>query len=129
MTSASGNANQPSVASLPQGNGPSATASLYSGRTTDGRFTKGNPGGPGNPFNRQVAALRRALLARVTAEDLEEVLAVLLIKAKGGDLAAIKMLFSYTLGNPYSQYLHCHRWWTLAAQGRRAFLAARVSLF
>src|SRR5947208_3541493 len=70
------------------------------GRAADGKFTKGNQGGPGNPFNRQVAALRRALLNRVTAEDIEEVLAVLMIKAKTGDLAAIKLLLSYTVGKP-----------------------------
>src|SRR5213078_437222 len=78
--------------------GPSANGS--NGRTVGGRFAPGNPGGPGNPFNRQVAALRRALLAKVTAEDIEEVLAVLLIKAKSGDLAAIKLLLSYTIGKP-----------------------------
>lgn len=70
------------------------------GRGADGKFAKGNKGGPGNPFNRQVAALRKALLDRVTAEDIEEVLAVLLIKAKSGDLAAIKLLLSYTIGKP-----------------------------
>lgn len=75
--------------------GPPATS-----HNNSGRFTKGNKGGPGNPFNRQVAALRKALLAGVTAEDIEEVLAVLMIKAKSGDLAAIKLLLSYTVGKP-----------------------------
>src|SRR5436190_17494002 len=77
-----------------------AAANPTSGRGSDGRFVKNNKGGPGNPFNRQVAALRRALLNRITAEDIEEVLAILLIKAKSGDLAAIKLLLSYTLGKP-----------------------------
>lgn len=70
------------------------------GRDRSGHFAQGNPGGPGNPFNCQVAALRKALLARVTAEDLEEIVAVLLIKAKSGDLAAIKILLAYTIGKP-----------------------------
>src|SRR5215475_9876903 len=73
---------------------------IPSGRAADGRFAKNNKGGPGNPFNRQVAALRQALLQRVTTEDIEEILAVLLIKAKSGDLAAIKLLLSYTIGKP-----------------------------
>lgn len=77
-----------------------AAASTPSGRGNDGRFAKNNAGGPGNPFNRQVAALRKALLNRVTAEDIEEVLAILMIKAKSGDLAAIKLLLSYTIGKP-----------------------------
>src|SRR5437660_2256427 len=33
-----------------------------------GRFTKGNPGGPGNPFARKVAALRMALINFVTVD-------------------------------------------------------------
>jgi hypothetical protein len=99
MVTSSDIANQSSVVSLPPDR-ESADAAPDSGRTADGRFTRNNKGGPGNPFNRQVAALRRALLARVTAEDIEEIVAVLLIKAKSGDLAAIKLLLSYSLGKP-----------------------------
>jgi len=40
------------------------------GRGSDGRFAKGNPGGPGNPFARQVAALRQNMLDAVTGEDI-----------------------------------------------------------
>lgn len=36
-----------------------------SSRETNGRFPKGNPGGPGNPHARKVALLRAALLDRV----------------------------------------------------------------
>ena len=35
-------------------------------REEDGRFRKGNRGGPGNPFARQMAQLRKAALAAVT---------------------------------------------------------------
>ncbi|HZY89219.1 MAG TPA: hypothetical protein VFE78_30630 [Gemmataceae bacterium] len=66
-------------------------------RAAGGRFGKGNSGGPGNPFARQVAALRRALLASVTEEDLEAVTRELVRQAKEGDLAAAKLLLSYTL--------------------------------
>ena len=41
------------------------------GRDAKGKFTAGNPGGPGNPYARQVAALRAHLLKSITAEDLE----------------------------------------------------------
>ncbi len=34
-----------------------------------GRFTKGNPGGPGNPMGRRVAELRHALMDAVSQED------------------------------------------------------------
>jgi len=46
------------------GHAPSAAA----GRDSADRFTKGNKGGPGNPFARQVAALRSALLSAITPD-------------------------------------------------------------
>ncbi len=69
-------------------------------RDNHGRFDKGNAGGPGNPFARQVAALRVALLSAVTARDVAAVAQELLRQAKEGNLAAAKLLLSYTLGKP-----------------------------
>ena len=69
-------------------------------REPNGCFAKGNKGGPGNPFARQVAALRQTLLNRTTQKDFEEVADELIKKAKTGDVAAIKLLFQYTLGKP-----------------------------
>ena len=69
-------------------------------RDAKGRFVKGNPGGPGNPFARQVARLRSALVNRVTEADMERIAEDLLVKARLGDLAAIKLLFLYVLGKP-----------------------------
>lgn len=80
--------------------GGGAPDSPATGLTPNGRFANNDRGSPGNPFARQVAALRRALLNRVTAVDIEEVLAALLIKSKTGDLAAIKLLLAYTIGRP-----------------------------
>lgn len=60
------------------------------GRGAGGRFAPGNPGGPGNPQGRRVAALRAALLAAVTENDLAAVVAKLVAMAKDGDLAAIR---------------------------------------
>src|SRR5580693_8474513 len=74
---------------------PSTTA-----RETSGRFAKNNPGGPGNLFARQTAALRAALINGVTERDIQEILDVLLLNAKGGHLPTIKLLFSYVLGKP-----------------------------
>jgi hypothetical protein len=70
------------------------------GRDARGRFAPGNPGGPGNPFARQVAKLRSALVNRVTEADMERIAEDLLVKARLGDLAAIKLLFLYVLGKP-----------------------------
>src|SRR5262249_57023301 len=69
-------------------------------RAANGRFAPGNIGGPGNPYNRKVAALRQAMLETVRPEDLQEVIAAVLFKAKMGDLAAAKLLLAYTVGKP-----------------------------
>ena len=70
------------------------------GREANGRFAKGNLGGPGNPFARQTAALRAALINAVTERDIQDILDVLLLNAKGGHLPTIKLLFAYVLGKP-----------------------------
>jgi len=68
------------------------------GRTPGGRFTKGNKGGPGNPFARRVAELRAVLLNAVTDQDLKEVVTTLIGQAKAGDVASIKELLQRLLG-------------------------------
>jgi hypothetical protein len=70
------------------------------GRDGQGRFVRGNPGGPGNPYYRRQAELKRQMLASVTDEDVQSVMQVLLGLARGGDLAAIKLFLEYTVGKP-----------------------------
>ena len=70
------------------------------GRDEQGRFTKGNPGGPGNPYAQQVAAFRRALVNAVTEEDIAGIVAAIVSKAKDGDVAAFKTLAPYLFGRP-----------------------------
>jgi hypothetical protein len=86
------------------------------GRDAEGRFVQGNPGGPGNPFARKTAALRKALLERVTEEDIQEIVIVLLLKAKQGDAAAARLLLSYVVGKPQPAVdpdtLDQHEWQT-----------------
>ena len=74
-----------------------ATASGHDAR---GRFTKGNPGGPGNPFARYVAKLRASMICSVTAQEIIRMADVLKAKALTGDLVAIKLFFQYVLGKP-----------------------------
>jgi hypothetical protein len=69
-------------------------------RDERGRFSKGNHGGPGNPFARQVAGLRRALIESVTQEDIQEVARRLVALAKEGNVQAAKLLLSYAIGKP-----------------------------
>jgi hypothetical protein len=69
-------------------------------RQPDGRFARGNKGGPGNPFARQAAQLRRALLQFQTEDDVRAVAAKLYLLAMGGDVAAIKLYLAYAVGKP-----------------------------
>src|SRR5262245_52754947 len=70
------------------------------GRDSNGRFAHGNKGGPGNPFSRQVAALRQALLRAVTPQDMEDIARKLRQMALEGDKGAARLLYSYTVGKP-----------------------------
>src|SRR5262249_22224089 len=70
------------------------------GRDSEGRFTAGNKGGPGNPFARQTAAMRKAIQNAVTAEQLAAIAAVMVEKALKGDVAAAKLVFGYVAGKP-----------------------------
>src|SRR5437870_2425542 len=79
---------------------PSAAGEPKSERDGRGRFTAANKGGPGNPYARQTAALRKALVNAVTPEDIEEIAQALKEKARQGDVAASKLLFSYLMGKP-----------------------------
>ena len=63
------------MTTAPSPNGPN-------GRDTQGRFTKGNPGGPGNPYALQAGRLRSAMLKAVTEDDIRAVVAKLVELAK-----------------------------------------------
>ena len=69
-------------------------------RQTGGRFAAGNPGGPGNPHARQVAALRSALLDAVTPADMTAIVAKLVTDAKAGSVQAAKEVLERVLGKP-----------------------------
>ena len=71
-----------------------------SGRNSNGQFAKGNPGGPGNPYARRVARLRATLLDAVGDNGLADIVQGMITAAKGGDVAAAKLLLSYLLGKP-----------------------------
>jgi hypothetical protein len=68
------------------------------GRDQNGRFAPGNPGGPGNPQAKRVAALRRALLKSVKPADLEAIVLKLVEAAKAGDIQAAKEILDRTVG-------------------------------
>jgi hypothetical protein len=69
-------------------------------REPNGQFAKGNPGGPGNPYARQVAQLRLRALDSVSGDDVEAILAKMVELAKKGDVPAARLVLQYTLGRP-----------------------------
>jgi hypothetical protein len=82
-------------------NGRNGTPPADTGRGADGRFTKGCPGGPGNPHLRRLAEFRQAFSEALTPADLAEVARVLHQRAvKHADTAAAKLLLGYYLGQP-----------------------------
>ena len=68
------------------------------GRGANGRFLVGNPGGPGSPYVKKVAALRSALFAAVSARDLRAIIKKMVEEAKAGDVAAARLLLDRLLG-------------------------------
>jgi hypothetical protein len=77
-----------------------ATTPREDRRDENGRFTKGNRGGFGNPFARRTAAFRRALAEAVSDDMIAAVVRKLAELAQAGDVAAIKLFLAYTVGKP-----------------------------
>jgi hypothetical protein len=75
-------------------------ANTTPGRDTNGRFAKGNPGGPGNPFARRTAASRKAFCEAVSHEDLVDIARALKDRARAGDVAAARLVLAYVVGKP-----------------------------
>lgn len=73
---------------------------LNGGRDARGRFSKGNCGGPGNPYSRKVGQWRSALARAVSSKDLKAIVKQLVTAAQGGDTAAARLILAYCLGPP-----------------------------
>src|SRR5919201_518145 len=97
----SGRRSPMSTAPTSNGNTPEAhERTKAEGRDARGRFVKGNAGGPGNPFAGQTARLRRVLLEEISEADLRQVVFTLVLRAKAGNLHAIKLVLQYAVGKP-----------------------------
>src|SRR5262245_55681726 len=79
-------------------NGTATGEASNKDRDSHGRFAKGNRAGVGNPFARQVAAFRAAILQATTHEDIRLITKKLIHIAREGNLAAAKLLLAYTCG-------------------------------
>ena len=69
-------------------------------RDKRGRFQSGNTAGKGNPLGKKVGQLRSALIGSVTDGDMKAIIKALVKKARGGDVAAAKIVLERTLGKP-----------------------------
>ncbi len=67
-------------------------------RDAKGRFTKNNPGGPGNPYARKIAALRQSLIKHLGPRELYEIVRLLVGQAMCGNIESTKLLFQYVIG-------------------------------
>jgi hypothetical protein len=65
-----------------------------------GSFAADNPGSPGDSYCRRLAALRAALLAAITPQDVQDVMAALLVQAKNGSYSAARLYLAYSVGKP-----------------------------
>lgn len=87
----------------PAANGANGHAPLavVEGRDpTTGRFLKGNPGGPGNPWPARVHHIRALIQEAATDEAVLAVVARMIEDAKNGDAVARREFFDRTLGKP-----------------------------
>jgi hypothetical protein len=69
-------------------------------RDAKGRFAAGNRGGPGNPFARHLAELRKELFDAAETDAVCDVARKMIERACSGDVAAAKLVLQYTLGRP-----------------------------
>ena len=76
---------------------------LYKQRDAVGRFAKGNKGGKGNPFARNVAMMRKCFFNAVTENEMTVLVRLIYHMAMEGDLKAAGLLFKYMIGQP-NQY-------------------------
>lgn len=77
-----------------------STLPTTNGRDANGRFVKGNPGGPGNPYAKRVARFRQILMEAVTEQDLYDLARKLVEKGKEGDVMATREVLDRLMGKP-----------------------------
>ena len=69
-------------------------------RDENGKFTKGNPGGPGRPKKEREAKYYDITLSAVNLEDWKQIIKKAVDQAKRGDSMARKFLADYLMGPP-----------------------------
>ena len=75
-------------------------------RNEQGKFTKGNGGGPGRPKRSTEEKYLTSLQSAVTLKDWREIVDTAVSKAKRGDARARTWLSDYLLGPPVQRTQH-----------------------
>src|SRR4029453_10244993 len=76
------------------------SANGENGRDEQGRFVRGNRGGPGNPMAARIFSFRQACMDAISPAELQRVLRKLLAMARRGDVSAARVLLERVLGRP-----------------------------
>jgi hypothetical protein len=84
---------------LPDGRGSEGLPSTNR-RDAKGHFLPGNFGGPGNPYARQTAALRKAAANAITPDEMHNLFRHMWALAMTGNVQAAKFVCDYTVGKP-----------------------------
>lgn len=71
---------------------------MSEGRDSRGRFTKGNPGGPGRPRRAVELSYLRVLADSVSLDDWRRIVTAVKSRAEAGDLAAASWLARWLIG-------------------------------
>jgi hypothetical protein len=69
-------------------------------RGKGGKFLPGTKGGPGNPWGGRTAEVRKLLFEEIKTSEWIDIRKALINKCLNGDVKALALLFSYTLGKP-----------------------------
>lgn len=77
-------------ARLPNGSNGRNEQKIAYLRGNGGRFAAGTRGGPGNPNVKQTAMIQQAFRDSITATDVQAIVAVLVRRAKNGDLVSAR---------------------------------------
>lgn len=80
------------------GNGHEPDSNGKNGRGGNGRFLKGNTGGPGNPQLQRLGEWQGAFREAITVDDMKTIALQLVAAAKSGEPWAVKEFLDRTLG-------------------------------
>lgn len=69
------------------------------GRGADGRFVRGNHGGPGCPYISRIAQWRAVMAKTITPDDIAAVVRTLVVAGRAGRPWAVKVILDHCVGS------------------------------